>query len=85
MQDLTAVAGNPASALNEASAELQAITCPQTLVERVEEIVEDTAFSRANRAKFDQELARHAGNLAKLQMYIWNFMLAASGNRVLVS
>lgn len=85
MIDLTETPGNPAFALRQRYEPLMAITNTPALVDEAKTIVAATVghgFSDSNHRKFVLEIDRAAERgLVSVQMYLTNFLLAASGNR----
>ena len=82
MADLTLIPGNPASRLRQQYENLMGIGCINELKEAALRIVEEGGVSDKNVQKFKAVLAKEKA-LPRLQAYITNYVLAASGNAVL--
>lgn len=87
MRDLTETPGNPAFELRQQYERLMAITDTATLVDEAKTIVTPMAghgISDRNHRKFTFEIdhATERG-LVSVQMYLSNYLLAASGNRTI--
>lgn len=82
MADISLVAGNPASRIREQYSHLMGIGCPQKLKEEALRVFGTEGVSDKNATKFRAVLAKET-RLPRLQQYLTNFVLAASGNAVL--
>lgn len=82
MADVSLIAGNPASRIREQYSHLMGIRCPQELKNEALRIVAEGGISDQNARKFKAVVAKET-RLPRLQQYLTNFVLAASGNAVL--
>jgi len=85
-KDLTVTKGNPAHAIRQRYDELMAIQDPSVLALEAKKIVTpfvNNGMGENNWLRFSATIDKLDGNLAKLQSYLTNFLLAASGNSVI--